>query len=299
MDRTMRGVKGVEALEECIKMWRLNRTSPAQRRKRGRIQEPPGGFCSMDDETWDHVISTRGCGATICGYGQQRAYVQFMPKGTKWLYMREKELIAAKDSLPNDMTNVAKSRVAEFRRTKRGRAIYGNAPKGAKLFYQRGLNGIEYGEKPVYDHYRMMDDASWNYIIAHAETVPLKADLADIRKHMQGQPEGTNMFWWRGRHRPMNADSFDEAKMREIAAELALAKMGYDDGRMWYTNECRDMTLEAMRLSGLKALYLDLPKEGYGSANFFFRGPFWDLHYWDPTSQKRFVDVVHKMWTGK
>lgn len=141
--KDIQDIKGVEALEECIKMWRLNRTSPAQRRKRGRIQEPPGGFCSMDDETWDHVISTRGCGAAICGYGQQRAYVQFMPKGTKWLYMREKELIAAKDSLPNDMTNVAKSRVTEFRRTKRGRAIYDSAPKGAKLFYQRGLNGIE------------------------------------------------------------------------------------------------------------------------------------------------------------
>lgn len=174
-----------------------------------------------------------------------------------------------------------------------------SAPKGVKLFYQRGLNGIEYGEKPVYDHYRMMDDVSWDYIIAHAETTPLKADLADIREHMQGQPEGTNMFWWRGRHRPMHADSFDEAKMREIAAELALAKMGYDDGRMWYTDECRDMTLEAMRLSGLKALYIDLPKEGHGSANFFFRGPFWDLHYWDESSRGRFVDVVHKMWAKR
>ena len=128
---------------------------------------------------------------------------------------------------------------------------------------------------------------------------PLKADLADIREHMQGQPEGTNMFWWRGRHRPMHADSFDEAKMREIAAELALAKMGYDDGRMWYTDEYRDMTLEAMRLSGLKALYIDLPKEGHGSANFFFRGPFWDLHYWDESSRGRFVDVVHKMWAKR
>lgn len=231
--KDIQDIKGVEALEECIKMWRLNRTSPAQRRKRGRIQGPPGGFCSMDDETWDHIISTR------------------------------------------------------------------SAPKGAKLFYQRGLNGIEYGEKPVYDHYRMMDDVSWDYIIAHAETTPLKADLADIREHMQGQPEGTNMFWWRGRHRPMHAVSFDEAKMREIAAELALAKMGYDDGRMWYTDECRDMTLEAMRLSGLKALYIDLPKEGHGSANFFFRGPFLDLHYWDESSRGRFVDVVHKMWAKR
>ena len=136
--KDIQDIKGVEALEECIKMWRLNRTSPTQRRKRGRIQGPPGGFCSMDDETWDHVISTR------------------------------------------------------------------SAPKGAKLFYQRGLNGIEYGEKPVYDHYRMMDDVSWDYIIAHAQTIPLRADLAAIREHMHGQPEGTNMFWWRGRYRPMN-----------------------------------------------------------------------------------------------
>ena len=52
-------------------------------------------------------------------------------------------------------------------------------------------------------------------------------------------------------------------------------------------------------LADNEIIELDLPKEGYGSANFFFRGPFWDLHYWDPTSQKRFVDVVHKMWTGK
>lgn len=91
----------------------------------------------------------------------------------------------------------------------------------------------------------------------------------------------------------------DGAKMREIAAELALAKMGYDDGRMWYTDECRDMTLEVMRISGLNALCLDLPKEGHGSANFFFRGPFWDLHYWDESSRRRFVDVVHKMWIEK
>lgn len=35
--KDIQDIKGVEALEECIKMWRLNRTSPAQRRKRGRI----------------------------------------------------------------------------------------------------------------------------------------------------------------------------------------------------------------------------------------------------------------------
>ena len=37
-----------------------------------------------------------------------------------------------------------------------GRAIYDNAPEGAKLFYQRGLGGSEYSEKTVYDHYRTM-----------------------------------------------------------------------------------------------------------------------------------------------
>ena len=119
---------------------------------------------------------------------------------------------------------------------------------------------------------------------------------ADIREHMQGQPDGTNMFWWRGRHRPKNADSFDENQMRKILEELALAKMGYDGGRRWFTEQCRDMTLADMRRSGLKALCLDMPKTGYGSGNFFFRGPFWDLHYWDESSRKRLVDAAHAMW---
>ena len=258
--------------------------------------EPDSSYCLMDDESWDYFISTRGCGAAICGYGQQRAYIQFMPRGTKWLYMREKSLAGAKRRLPRTMNDVAKSRVAEFRRTKRGRAIYDNAPEDAKLFYQRGLGGGAYSEDTVYSHYRIMDDASWDYVIAHAESAHLKEDLADIREHMQGQPEGTNMFWWRGRHRPKNVDSFDEAKMREIAGELALAKMGYDNGRRWYTDECRDMTLADMQRNGLKALCLDVPKDGYGSAGFFFSGMFWDLHYWDESSRRRFVNIVHKMW---
>ena len=75
--------------------------------------------------------------------------------------------------------------------------------------------------------------------------------------------------------------------------------MGYDDGRRWYTDECRDMTLADMRQSGLKALAMDLPKVGHGSANLFFCGLFWDLHYWDEASRKRFVDVVHEMWAGR
>ena len=177
----MQDIRGVEALEECVKIWRLNRTSPVIRR-----QGPDGCSRTMGDEEWDYFISTRGSGAAICGYGQQRAYIQFMPKGTAWAYKLDKTLAAAKRSLPKDMTDVARSRVAEFRRTKHGRAIYDNAPDGAKLFYQRGLDGNEYSEEPIYSHYRTMDDASWNYIIAHAETPPLKTDLADIRQHMQG-----------------------------------------------------------------------------------------------------------------
>ena len=51
--------------------------------------------------------------------------------------------------------------------------------------------------------------------------------------------------------------------------------------------------------SGLKALAMDLSKVGYGSTNFFFRGPFWDLRYWDEASRKRFVGVIHEMWNGK
>ena len=96
---------------------------------------------------------------------------------------------------------------------------------------------------------------------------------------------------------PQNKDSFNKAKMRKIAEELALAKMGYGDGRMWFSEEkCRDMTLADMRRSGLKALAMDLPTKGYGSNDFFFRGPFWDLHYWDESSRKRLVDTVHAMW---
>ena len=130
-----------------------------------------------------------------------------------------------------------------------------------------------------------------------SETEHRKTDLADIRAHMQGQHKGTNMFWWRGRYRPKNKDSFDKTKMRKIAEELALAKMGYGDGHMWFTEEdCRDMTLAEMRRSGLKALAMDLPMKEYGSNAFFFRGPFWDLHYWDESSCNRLIKTVHEMY---
>ena len=296
MDKSMMILKGKEALDECILMWRLNDTFSGTTVSHGRVLAPDGKMCLLDDESWDYFISRAGCGAAICGYGQQRAFLQFMPKGTTWLYMREPSIIAAKKALPGAMANVAKSRVAEFRRTEHGRAIYDNAPEGAKLFYQRGLGGSEYSEKTVYDHYRTMDDASWDYIIAHAETKHLKDDLADIREHMQGQPNETNMFWWRGRHRPKNSESFDEDQIRQIVEELALATLGYDGGRKWFTDKCRNMRLADMRRSGLKALCLDMPKTGYGSGNFFFRGPFWDLHYWDESSQKRLIDTAHAMW---
>ena len=289
--------KGKEALNECIRMWQLNDTFRGTVIDHGRVLAPDGKMSILDDESWDYFISRAGCGAAICGYGQQRAFIQFMPKGTRWLYIREPSIIAAKKALPWTMTNVAKSRVAEFRRTEHGRAIYDNAPDGAQLFYQRSLGGSEYGEKTIYDHYRSMSDSAWAYIIAHAETKHLKSDLADIREHMQGQPNGTNMFWWRGRHRPKNGDSFNENQMRKILEELALAKMGYDGGRRWFDEDkCSNMTLADMRRSGLKALCLDMPKTGYGSGNFFFRGPFWDLHYWDESSRKRLVDTVHAMW---
>lgn len=278
MDKSKMNVKGRDAFDECIRLWRLNDTFQGRVVDHGRTFAPDDSFRTMDDESWDYFISQSGCGAAICGYGQRRAFIQFMPKGTAWLYGRG---------------DVPKAREAEFRRTKQGRAIYDNAPEMAKRFYRRGPG---YGEKPIYDLYRIMDDASWDYIIAHAETEQLKADLADIREHMQGQPKGTNMFWWRGRHRPMNKDSFDKTKMRKIVEELALAKMGYDGGRRWFAEGCRDMTLADMRWSGLKALCLDMPKTGHGSNNFFFRGPFWDLHYWDEASRRRLVDTAHAMW---
>ena len=278
MDKIIMNMKGKDALNECIRLWRLNDTFKGLIVDRGRVSSS-SILRTADDEALDYFVSHSGCGAAICGNGQQRAYFQFMPKGTPWLY---------------GMGDVPKARETEFRRTEHGRAIYDNAPDGAKRFYRRGPG---YGEKPVYDLYRTLDDTSWYYIIAHAETEHLKADLGDIRAHMQEQPKGTNMFWWRGRHRPKNKDSFNKVKMRKIAEELALAKMGYGDGRMWFTEEkCHDMTLAEMRRSGLKALSMDLPEKGYESNNFFFRGPFWDLHYWDESSRKRFIKTVHEMW---
>ena len=281
MKQPIMTIKGKVALEECIRLWRLNNTFKGKIVEHGRVLMPDDSFRAMDDESWDYFVANSGCGAAICGYGQRRAYFQFMPKGTLWGYGRG---------------DVPKAREKEFRRTKHGRAIYDNAPEGAKRFYRRGPT---YSEKPVYNLYRTMSDASWDYIIANAETEHLKADLADIRAHMQGQPKGTNMFWWRGRYRPKDKDSFNKAKMRKIAEELALAKMGYNDGRMWFTDESRDMTWEEMRRDGLKALTMDLPMNGYGSNNFFFRGPFWDLHYWDESSRKRFIKTVHEIWEEK
>ena len=278
MDKSKMNLKGRDALEECIRLWRLNDTFKGKTVKHGRVLMPDDSFRTMDDESWDYFVANSGCGAAICGYGQQRAYFQFMPKGTLWGYGRG---------------DVPTAREAEFRRTEHGRTIYDNAPEGAKRFYRRGPY---YSEEPIYSHYRTMDNASWEYIIDHAETEPLKADLADIRAHMQGQPKGTNMFWWRGRCRPKDKDSFNKAKMRKIAEELTLAKMGYSNGRMWFTDESHDMTLEEMRRSGLKALAMDLPMKGYDSNNFFFHGPFWDLHYWDESSRKRFIKTVHEMY---
>ena len=279
MDKLKMNLKGKDALNECIRLWRLNNTFKGRIVEHDRILIPDDSFRTMSDEALDYFVSHSGCGAAICGNGQQRAYFQFMPKGTPWLY---------------GMGDVPKARETEFRRTEHGRAIYDNAPEGAKRFYRRGPG---YGEKPVYDLYRTLDDTSWYYIIAHAETEHLKADLDDIRAHMQEQPKGTNMFWWRGRHRPKNKDSFSKPTMRKIVEELALAKMGYGGGRMWFSEEkCREMTLADMRRSGLKALAMDLPTKGYGSNDFFFRGPFWDMHYWDESSRKRFIKAVHEMY---
>ena len=278
MDKSTMRLKGKDALNECIRLWRLNNTFKGRIVEQERILIPADSFRAMDDESWDYFVASSGCGAAICGNGQQRAYFQFMPRGTAWAYGRG---------------DVSKAREKEFHRTKRGRAIYDNAPEGAKQFYRRGPG---YGEAPIYDLYRTLDNASWDWIIAHAETEHLKTDLADIRAHMQGQPKGTNMFWWRGRYRPKDKDSFNKAKMRKIAEELAIAKMGYGGGRMWFKAEkCRNMTLAEMRRSGLKALAMDLPEKGYESNNFFFRGLFWDLHYWDESSRERLIETVHEI----
>ena len=117
MDKSKTNLKGRDALDECIRLWRINQTFQGRIVEHDRILIPDDSFRTMDDEAWDHFVSHSGCGAAICGNGLQRAYFQFMPRGTAWLYGRG---------------DVQETRETEFRRTEHGRAIYDNAPEGAK-----------------------------------------------------------------------------------------------------------------------------------------------------------------------
>lgn len=287
-------VKMSDELKECVRLWNLNKcTGPSQ--EKWRVISRGGNALTFDDEDWDSKIANGGSSPCIIGLATQRSYLQFMPSGTDIFYDRDEKLI--REPLPEFLSNapesahwVMKTRIAEFRRTAEGREIYDNAPEGAKRFYARDANTRNH-----YDIYREMDDASWDYVIAHARTEHLKEDLADIREHMQGQSEGTNMFWWRGRFRPKNKDSFDMAKMKEIVSEYSLATIGHFSE--YYAKKNGDLSLEELRKLGLAVLFrqLNYSCNYYHNRGFFFRGPFWDLHYWDDSSRDRFMGAMREM----
>ena len=279
-----------EQLKECVRLWNLNCTTPAQEAQR-IISRPNDNSRTRDDESWDCIVAQATCFANALGRGMARVNFQFLPAGTDFRYYCNPEL--TREPLPEFLSNMPaashqfmQTRIAGFRSTAHGRELYDNAPEGAKRFYARNTNC-----RSFYDIYREMDDASWDYVIAHAETDHLKEDFADIRKHMQGRDEGTNMFWWRGRHRPKNKDSFDRAKMKEIVDELSLAIIGKDGGEEGFVERLGGLSREELRKRGLVAL-ADLCE---CRRTFFCGKLFWDLHYWDEASRNRFLSVAREM----
>ena len=122
MDKNKMNLKGKDALNECILPWRLNDTFKGRIVEHDRIHIPDDSFRTMDDEAWDYFVSHSGCGAAICGYGHQQAYLQFMPRGMTWLFGR------------GDVPTV---RETEFRRMEHGRTIYDNAPVTRPVKYAK------------------------------------------------------------------------------------------------------------------------------------------------------------------
>lgn len=148
-----------------------------------------GNAVEWSDRAWDRVLGDAGCFASALGRASARFFLQFMPPGTKWAYWTRPQSGIAGGHV--------RLRVGEFRRTARGRAVYDAAPEDAKRFYSRCVgNATLLDPRQVYDLYRTMDDASWDYILAHAWTPAQRKDLSDARTHMQGHPAGTKMFWW-------------------------------------------------------------------------------------------------------
>jgi hypothetical protein len=150
------------------------------------------------DAFWEKLRGKAGCFASAMSRASARTFLQFMPPGTKWSYWTVPETQREAAKLKGLPTKWARLRVAEFRRTAQGRRVYDGAPEGAKQFYQRSISSDHpLMAEPVYDLYRTMDDASWDYILEHARTKTLRQELKETRAHMQGQPEGTKMFWWK------------------------------------------------------------------------------------------------------
>ena len=149
-----------------------------------------GNAVEWSDREWERVLRDAGCFASALGRASARFFLQFMPPGTEWAYWTK--------PLPGIHGSRVRVRVAEFRRTPPGRAVHDAAPRDAKHFYLRCVgNANPLDPRPIYDLYRTMDDASWDYILAHAWTPAQRDELADTRAHMQGRPAGTKMFWWR------------------------------------------------------------------------------------------------------
>lgn len=270
------------ALAECARMRELNPDRPPTAPE----NQDETHDTSLDDEAWDWFISRLHSVVCCCGFGTARAYNQYMPPGTKHNYEFRSDVRAAAKALPGDWSDVARSRVAAIRRSKAGRALYDNAPPGAQLFYRRSPNpAASKSEKYVYASYLDLDAADWDYLVAHAPDDRTRAEWADLRDHLLGQPVGTNPFWWRGRHRPRNVADFDDDRLRRIAREYALALMAGSE-------PLPDTTLDALLVQGLRRLRsaLAVPK-----AAFFRKGPFWDTHYWDDETRQRFGETVRRM----
>ena len=153
---------------------------------------------TWSDADWEKRLRAAGCFAAALSCASARFYLHHRPPGTKWAYWNAPELVHAAEQEEGVSDRHVRLRLAEFRRTPIGRATYDAAPADAQRFYRREAgDGNPLDSRLIYDLYRTMDDASWDYLLAHAWTPAQRADLADIRAHMQGRPSGTQMFWWK------------------------------------------------------------------------------------------------------
>ena len=141
---------------------------------------------TWSDGKWDKVLRDADCFASALGRASARFFLQFMPPGTKWSYWTDSSLERLAARLEGIPDRHIRLRLAEFRRTPLGRATYDAAPADAQRFYARNAgtgNFLDY--RPIYDLYRTMDDASWDYILAHAWTQTQCETFAEIRARAQ------------------------------------------------------------------------------------------------------------------